>query len=65
MDIRRIQNKLDELRQQMEDRNRQLKLVAPILGADFSFSDEEIIKDLEEKIAKYMEKEFINRMEGK
>jgi len=49
----------------MEDRNRQLKLVAPILGADFSFSDEEIIKDLEEKIAKYMEKEFINRMEGK
>ena len=64
MDIRRIQNKLDELRQQMEDRNRQLKLVAPILGADFSFSDEEIIKDLEEKIAKYMSEEIAKEIGG-
>jgi len=62
MDINRVKNKIEELRQKMEERNAQLKQVAPILGADFSFSDEEILKEIEEKITKYIEKEIVKEM---
>ena len=64
MDLDKINSKLRELNQIMQERNAQLKQLAPILGADFSFSDEEMIQDIKEKIAKYIEEEFTNYLES-
>tara|TARA_R100001015_G_C4632716_1_gene196638 strand:+ start:3010 stop:3216 length:207 start_codon:yes stop_codon:yes gene_type:complete len=51
-----ISQKFEKYLEIEKERNLQMLEVSRLLGVDFTFSEEEIIKNVEQKIADYMEK---------
>tara|TARA_B100000963_G_scaffold144583_1_gene125937 strand:- start:109 stop:315 length:207 start_codon:yes stop_codon:yes gene_type:complete len=51
-----ISQKFEKYLEIEKERNLQMLEVSRLLGVDFTFSEEELIKNVEQKIADYMEK---------
>ena len=46
-----------------KERNLQMLEVSRLLGVDFTFSEEELLKNAEEQLAKHMEKQLTEKVE--
>jgi len=54
--------KLQDVIDKHTERNLEMQRVSEILGIDVSFSEEELIKNIEEDMAKYYEQMMIEEM---
>lgn len=59
MNIKEIESKLTDLAKKYEERNLLMLDASKILGYDITFSNDEILKQIEEELFKYLEEKIV------
>lgn len=59
MNLREIEAKLAQLENKYKERNLLMLDASRILGYDITFSNEEILKQIEEELSKYLEEQVV------
>jgi len=62
MNMKGIESKLTDLAKKYEERNLLMLDASRILGYDITFSNEEILKQIEEELFKYLEKQVVKEL---